>query len=219
MAMTLDGKIAAVDRVDKTLGSPADREEMNRLRAEADIVLWGGGTLRAARHPARVRDAALEEMRRGAGRPPHPANGAVTMSGDLPGDMAWFADESVERFIFTGEKGARVALEAAAGRAEVVVLGEVEVPPADILDFLEGRGLSRVLIEGGGTLLWSFVQAGRVDTLHVTLTPWLAGGRAAPTLMDGAGFPAGGFLPLHLEEMRQAGEEIFLRYRVERKGR
>ncbi|MDA1000578.1 MAG: dihydrofolate reductase family protein, partial [bacterium] len=78
MAMTLDGKIASADRVDRPLGGAADREEMNRLRAEADIILWGGGTLRAARHPARVRDAALEAARRKAGRPLHPANGVVT---------------------------------------------------------------------------------------------------------------------------------------------
>ncbi|MBI2177495.1 MAG: dihydrofolate reductase family protein, partial [Candidatus Tectomicrobia bacterium] len=54
MAVTLDGKIAAADRKGFSLGSTADRREMDRLRAEADIVLWGGETIRAARGPARV---------------------------------------------------------------------------------------------------------------------------------------------------------------------
>ncbi|MEK6709601.1 MAG: dihydrofolate reductase family protein, partial [Nitrospinota bacterium] len=66
----------------------------------------------------------------------------------------------------------------------------------------------------GGGLHWMFARAGFLDALHVTLTPWLAGGVSAPTLLDGEGFSSGGFLRLKLEEARQEGEEMFLRYRV-----
>ncbi|MEK6710212.1 MAG: dihydrofolate reductase family protein, partial [Nitrospinota bacterium] len=84
MAMTLDGKIAAFDRGGRSLGSGADRREMDRLRAEADIVLWGRGTLLAARGSARVRDPGLAAARQASGRPAPPANGGVPASGEIP---------------------------------------------------------------------------------------------------------------------------------------
>ena len=63
-----------------------------------------------------------------------------------------------------------------------------------------------------------FAREGLLDALHITLTPWLAGGASAPTLLDGEGFPTGRFLRLTLEEARQEGEEVFLRYRVAGRG-
>ncbi len=95
-----------------------------------------------------------------------------------------------------------------------MVLGEREVPAARILDFLAVRGKKNVRLEGGGEILWTFIQAGMVDALQVTLIPSLAGGASASTLLDGAGFPSGMLLALRLEEVRQMGEELFLRYSV-----
>lgn len=218
MAVTLDGKIAAADRKGFSLGSTADRREMDRLRAEADIVLWGGETIRAARGPARVRDPRLTASRQASGRPAQPANGVVTASGDIPPSLKWFDAPDVARFVFTGARGAPAAREAARGRAEVVVLGEGEVSAAALLDALVQRRMEKVLVEGGGGLHWMFAREGLLDAIHVTLTPWLAGGASAPTLLGGAGFPAGRFLRLALEEARREGEEVFLRYRVVGRG-
>jgi len=216
MAVTLDGKIAAAGREPFSLGSEADRKEMDRLRAEADIVLWGGETLRATRSSARIRNPELTAARASSGRPPQPANGVITLSGNIPPSAKWFDAQDVRRFIFTGDQGAPAAEAAARGRAEVVVLGGREVTASALLAALAKRGMERVLLEGGGSVHWMFAREGLLDALHVTLTPWLAGGTAAPTLLDGEGFPSGSFLRLRLEEVRREGEEIFLRYRVDR---
>ena len=63
--------------------------------------------------------------------------------------------------------------------------------------------MKNVLLEGGGSLVWEFARY--IDEFHVTLTPWLAGGSEAPTLMDGPGFRSGEFLGLALVEVRQEG--------------
>ena len=210
LAMTLDGKIAAFDRADFSLGSEEDRLEMDRLRARADVVLWGGETLRAARHPARVREKSLVEERVRRGRPPHPANGVVTKSGAFPPGLPWFEAEGLERFVFTSPAGAARVDPRQAARARVVALEGEDSPARGALAHLEGAGMRSVLIEGGGGLIWAF--AGLIDEFHVTLTPWLAGGAKAPTLMDGAGFRPGEFLGLRLVEVRRAGDELFLRY-------
>lgn len=217
MAITLDGKIAGAFGEKKALGTEADRREMDRLRAGADVVLWGGTTLREARCPARVRDPALISGREKSGLPPQPANAVITASGRIPHDLSWFEAGDIPRIIFTRREGAAAAREAARGRAEVIVPGEGDFSAADVAAHLAGRGYERILLEGGGGVHWMFAEAGLVDALHVTLTPLLAGGAGAPTLLDGEGFPAARFMRLALEEVRREGEEIFLKYRVKKK--
>ena len=161
MAMTLDGKIAGAGREEFSLGTEADRREMDRLRAEADIVLWGGETLRAARCPARIKDAGLIAARVEKGLPVQPANGVITRSGRIPGEMAWYTAEDTGRFIFTSKKGAAEAEKAALHRAEVVTLGGGrDVSAEQVIEYLEDMGIERILIEGGGGIHWAFAKAG-----------------------------------------------------------
>ena len=210
LAITLDGKIASFDREDFSLGSSADRLEMDRLRAGADVVVWGGGTLRTARHPARVREESLVRERVERGLPPHPANALITKSGAFPDKLPWFSADEIERFIFTGSEGARCFDETQTAGAEMIVLDEADSLAGQALVHLGEQGMQNVLIEGGGALVWEFARY--IDEFHVTLTPWLAGGASAPTLMDGPGFRSGEFLGLTLAEVRREGDEIFLRY-------
>ncbi len=212
LAMTLDGKIAGYDRAEFSLGSRADRLEMDRLRARADVVIWGGETLRTARIPALVREQSLVAERRAKGLPPHPANGLITQSGSFPEDLPWFRAKETERFVFAPPGGAARLAAAQAAGARVFVLDEGERLAPQVLGHLCEAGVGSVLLEGGGALTWEF--AGCLDEMHVTLTPWLAGGKAAPTLMDGAGFRSGAFLGLRLEEVRRVEDELFLRYAV-----
>lgn len=214
LAVTLDGKIASFDREDFSLGTGADRLEMDRLRAKADAVIWGGETLRTAQHPARVREESLVRERLAKGLPPHPANVLVTKSGDFPDQLPWFEADEIEQLIFTGPEGARRLTEDRAGGAQIIVLDEAEPLASQVLSHLGECGMENVLIEGGGSLVWEFAR--HIDEFHVTLTPWLAGGASAPTLMDGPGFPSGEFLGLTLEEVRREGDEIFLRYKAKR---
>ena len=214
LAVTLDGKIASFDREDFSLGSRADRLEMDRLRARADAVIWGGETLRTARHPARVREESLARERLAKGLPPHPANVLITKSGVFLDNLPWFESDEVERLIFTGPEGERRLTEDRAGGAHIVILDEAEPLAPQVLAHLGECGMKNMLLEGGGSLVWEFARY--IDAFHVTLTPWLAGGASAPTFMDGPGFPSGEFLGLTLEEVRREGDELFLRYKAKR---
>jgi riboflavin biosynthesis pyrimidine reductase len=49
---------------------------------------------------------------------------------------------------------------------------------------LLAEGLERILVEGGGGLAAAFLEAGLVDELRLTITPWLLGGDAAPSIAD-----------------------------------
>lgn len=75
-----------------------------------------------------------------------------------------------------------------------------------ILGALAGRGLKRVLLEGGATLAAAFFSADRIDRYFVTIVPWLLGGSHGGS----ASFAARRYA---LIECRQEGGEVFLEYR------
>jgi riboflavin biosynthesis pyrimidine reductase len=83
----------------------------------------------------------------------------------------------------------------------------------EILSHLKSRGVKRVLVEGGGEVMWEFIKHDLIDEFHVTLTPWIIGGKTAPTLVDGEGFLPGKIRNLRLVSVKKVRDEIFLVYR------
>ena len=77
---------------------------------------------------------------------------------------------------------------------EVVAVNDGDwVDPAGAVAALRARGHEHVLSEGGPTLFTSFVAAGQIDELFLTVSPLLAGrvGRAAPLACRRRGAPPG----------------------------
>ncbi|MBP2681208.1 MAG: bifunctional deaminase-reductase-like protein [Candidatus Krumholzibacteriota bacterium] len=66
----------------------------------------------------------------------------------------------------------------------------------------------------GGTLNYSFFEAGLVDEIYITVTPRILGGAKAPTPVDGRGFLKNTQVRLRLATLRRRGDEIFLKYTV-----
>ncbi len=61
------------------------------------------------------------------------------------------------------------------------------VPIALLLDELGRRGMTNVLVEGGGQVLGSFLDEGQVDAVEVFIAPILEGGDHARTAVRGKG--------------------------------
>tara|TARA_B100000029_G_scaffold107837_1_gene99042 strand:+ start:3954 stop:4634 length:681 start_codon:yes stop_codon:yes gene_type:complete len=213
MAMTLDGKISSYDGSNLSFGSKEDRKEMDRLRAESDIIIWGAETLRIANCPAKVRLQEFIDYRLEQGNSPHPASGVITRTGNIPKTCNWFESELIQ-FVFTSKKGEEKAKEFCEGRAEVIVSVSEEVSPFSVLEFLRKRGFRKILLEGGGSIHWSFIKENLVDSLYITVTPFLAGGSKSPTILDGEGFLGPDFVNLKLEKFEKKGNELFLKYKI-----
>jgi 2,5-diamino-6-(ribosylamino)-4(3H)-pyrimidinone 5'-phosphate reductase len=215
MAMTADGKITSASREYPRLTSDLDRQTMDRLRAEADAIVVGAGTLRADNPALHVRDAGMRAHRESLGKPAGLVRVAVTASGALDGAERFFADEpGGSRVVATTEGADPRRLAALEERAEVWRLGSDRVDLPAMLQRLAGRGVRRVLVEGGGELNWCFVQQDLVDELYVTVAPVLLGGREAPTLLEGQGLPMELQKRLRLLDLRREGDEIYCRYAV-----
>lgn len=216
MAMTADGKITSAAREYPQFTSAVDRKTMDRLRAEADAVLVGAGTLRADDPPLSVRDEEMKAYRLSLGRPAELTTIVVTARAELDPNARFFREggASGRRIVATIEDGPEDKLAAFAGRAEVIRAGRGQVDLRRLLGILKERGIERLLVEGGGELNWGFVRDDLVDEVNVTIAPCLLGGRLAPTLLEGDGLTMSGRRRLALIGVERVEDELYCRYRV-----
>src|SRR5437764_6964013 len=88
MVATVDGR-AALNGSAVGIGSTADKHLMRELRAEADLVLHGAGTVRADPLSARVPHE-LVRQRQARGLSDQPLGAIVTRSGNLPSEHPYY---------------------------------------------------------------------------------------------------------------------------------
>jgi len=213
MAMTVDGKITSARRDYPRLTSRYDRTNMDRLRAEADALLVGAGTIRADNPLLHVRDEGMQRHREELGKPPGPHRVVVTRSGRLdPASRFFDPAGGGERIVATVEETPDAALAPLGGRAEIWRIGRGRVDLVELLRRLAARGAGRLLAEGGGELNWDLLRDDLVDELHVTVAPSLLGGREAPTLLEGQGLTMKSRRRLKLLDVHREGDELYLRY-------
>lgn len=208
-AVSLDGRIATARFDHVAIGTVWDRRYMSVLRARADAVIVGGRTFRNWPLPL-VPDAAAITALQKAGFPdcevpPDKARYNVVLSRDLdvPTTGRFYEHPLVQPLFFSPSERAMPC---------EVVRGEVWLPA--VLAELSRRGVQTVLIEAGGALIFEFLNANLVNTVHLTLCPVILGGAGAPSLADGVGFTAETMRKLNLEASFQWGSELYLRYGV-----
>jgi diaminohydroxyphosphoribosylaminopyrimidine deaminase/5-amino-6-(5-phosphoribosylamino)uracil reductase len=183
-AMTLDGKIATRTGDSKWISNESSRRIVHELRGRMDAIIVGVGT-------ALVDDPQL------TARPPGPrvATRIVLDSlGRLPlaGYLVRTARETPTLIAASGRISEESARRLKESGCEVLVLPEKAGVPdvGALLDELGRRRMTNVLVEGGGGVLGSFLDAAAIDEVHVFIAPKLAGGRGAVTPVGGLGAEA-----------------------------
>jgi riboflavin biosynthesis pyrimidine reductase len=205
MIATADGR-AARDGRTATLGGEADLELLLELRALADAVLVGTGTLRAEGYDRLVKRAERRGRREAAGLAADPSAVVIARRFDVPWDVGLFQAPEQPVLVYAGAN----AGEPPAVPAPVEVVGLADPSPAAALADLRARGVRALLCEGGPTLFGALLAGGLVDELFLTITPLLTGDADEPAIVEGGRLPEAAELEL-LWAMR-AGGELFLRY-------
>jgi riboflavin biosynthesis pyrimidine reductase len=221
---TIDGVVAIPDVPKSNAlvadGSDADRFVMSLLRAVADAVVVGSGTLRAsprglwtAEQVYPTRAGELAELRRRLGLAAKPERVVLTGSGAIPETHPVLADGAL---VLTTEGGAARLAGRLPKAASVIPLGGGErVDAREAVGYLRDRGHELILSEAGPHVLASLLEAGLVDELFLTVSPLVAG--RSPS-SERWGFVEGHeALPDHVVRarvlgVRRAGEHLFLRY-------
>jgi riboflavin biosynthesis pyrimidine reductase len=213
---TVDGAVAipSLPKSNKLIaaGSSADRLLMGLLRACADAILIGSGNLAASPRGLWTTEqaypdaaGAYDELRRKLGLSAGPELVVLSASGDLDPAHPAVAGGAL---VLTTDAGAERLGD---GVNTLSFGGGSEIDPAAAVSVLRMRGHRRLLHEGGPHLLGSFLEAGAVDELFLTVSPLLVGGIRL-TLVEGADLLPG--LNAHLLGVRREGDHLFLRYGI-----
>jgi riboflavin biosynthesis pyrimidine reductase len=208
MVAGIDGTTAHGGRVGP-LSGPADASLFRSLRAVADVVLVGAGTVRQERYgPVRLTEE-QQASRAAAGRVPLPSVAIVSGSLDLDWELPVFTGS--RPIVLTGADVDPDRLADARRHADVVASGHGRLDPAAIVDELGALGHAVVLCEGGPTLLGELAAVDRVDELCLTVSP-VMGGDPLPVAVFPPGTPTRRY---RLAHTLQSGDEVFLRYERE----
>ena len=184
-AMTLDGKTAVSTGDSRWISNPRSRALVHEVRGRMDAILVGVGT-------------ALADDPELTARPPGPRTPArVVLDGALrlpvDGRLAQTA-RSVPVWVATTQHASAARGEALRGLGCELLRFEAEadraVPIVPLLRELAARGVTNLLIEGGGAVLGSFFDAGQVDAVDVFIAPRVEGGPPWHTPARGRGFAA-----------------------------
>lgn len=215
LAMSLDGKIADVQRRAARFSSQSDLDHLEARVAEADGVLFGGGTLRAYGTTLSVRQPRLIEARRQRGQTDQPTHIVWSPSGRLDPQCRFF-QQPVPRGLITTVSGAKPWQ----GKACFDHLWTIPDDPANPWDWpgllaqFPAQGIQSLALLGGGHLTAELLRHGLIDEVYLTLCPLIIGGAAAPTPVDGDGFLAELAPRLRLVSCQTVADEVFLHYRI-----
>jgi diaminohydroxyphosphoribosylaminopyrimidine deaminase/5-amino-6-(5-phosphoribosylamino)uracil reductase len=182
-AQSLDGKIATSTGDSQWISCPRSRKLVHRVRGQVDAILVGIGTVVRDDPELTCRDARL---RRVAARIVLDPNLRIPMQARLISTA-----RAAPTIIVTTEK---LATEPRARDFSALGVEVVGVPVEDrqlslraLLDELGARGMSNLLVEGGGDTIGRFIEANQADEALVFVSPILIGGQGAPGPIGGSG--------------------------------
>ena len=184
-AMSLDGKIATASGDSRWISSEESRRRAAELRRQSDAVMVGIGTVLADDPRLTARDEA------GSNLPRQPLRVVVEGAATLPPGAQLLREPGPVLVATPKAAGERAAPLAVAG-AEVAHLpaGDDLVDLEDLMQVLGQRGVTCLLVEGGGVLFGSLFDRGLVDKVVAFVSPVILGGRDAPTPVAGVGADA-----------------------------
>ena len=206
-AMTIDGKIASKSG-DPDLSDDEDWEEVHKLRAEVDGIMVGKGTIlkdnpklhiKFYEHQGYLRIVLDSNL-----TIPIDSNVISFQPEIYPTIICTTENIPVNKIKRFEEKNVRILQAGKGNRVDLIKL----------MPLLKKLGLNSILLEGGGTLNWSFIENDLIDEIRLSVAPWIIGGKDATSLVEGIGFSEMSKAPkFELLEARTRNNYVILRYK------
>jgi 2,5-diamino-6-(ribosylamino)-4(3H)-pyrimidinone 5'-phosphate reductase len=209
-AVSADGKISSILHRQVRISGREDLIRVDELRDSSDAIMVGVGTVLADDPGLRVKSELLRKERQERGASENPLRIVADSLARTPPDAEVLGAECI---IAVSRAALPERLAVLSDRCKIFVSGEDRVDLIELMSFLHGIGVKRLMVEGGATLNWSMVSAGLVDEICVYVGNMLIGGEAAPSLVGGAGFSVN-FPRLELISLERQGDGVLLRWRV-----
>lgn len=210
-AMTLDGKIATRTGDSKWITGAEARAYVHELRHRFMAILVGIGTA--------VADDPLLNCRiegRGVRQPIRvvvDSNARLSLDSQLVKTAGEYRT-IVAHTCFAPEERVKALREIG---VEMLLCKEKEglVDVRNLLELLGQSGIDSILLEGGGSLNYTFLSEGLADELYAFIAPKIVGGMNAKTPVEGAGMEKmADAINLELENVLNIGHDVLLKLKV-----
>lgn len=212
-AMSIDGKIATKEK-DTAFSDTIDWREVHEIRSQVDGIIVGIKTV-LADDPRLTVQKKTKNARL-------PSRIVIDSHLKIPPSarIIHYERDKYSTIVATTQK----TLDTKQGREKKVYLesvgvkiiscqGEKHVDLQSLLKQLGTLGFKKILLEGGGTLAWGFLQHNLIDELRLFIAPYLIGGRDSTSLIMGEGFPYIKDAPdFQLKDVTHRQNYIILRY-------
>ncbi|ADL47135.1 RibD family protein [Micromonospora aurantiaca] len=210
-AMSIDGYIDDATTERLLLSNDDDLDRVDATRAGCDAIMVGAATVRRDDPRLLVRSERRRAERVARGLPPSPVKVTVTGSGDLDPQARFFTAGDGLKLVYCPSGVVDKAREQVGAVSTVVDAGDPATPEAVVAD-LAGRGVARLMVEGGGSVHRQFLTAGLADELHLVVAPFFVGDGRAPRFVGDGHFPWHPGRRARVVEVRQIGDVVLTRY-------
>ncbi len=209
--MSLDGYLDRASEGRVLFSNEADFDRVDAVRAGCDAILVGAATVRNDNPRLLVRSERRRIDRVARGAAATPLKVTLTERGDLDPAAAFFALGEVEKLVYC-PTAALERTRSRLGGVATVVDGGRAVEVRRLAEDLHGRGVRRLMVEGGGDVHTQFLTGDVADELQVVVAPFFIGDSKARRFVDDGAFPWDPDRRATLAEVRQIGDVVLLRY-------
>lgn len=201
-AMSADGKIASPSGKQIRISCDEDIKRMYELRNESDAVLVGINTVLSDDPKLTVKDKYVKN-------PKHPIRIVLDTYCKTPTD-ALVVNNISKTLIITSEKCNKKYGE----NVEVILCDKDDdgfINLEKLMAILENKSINKLMVEGGGTVIWNFLKSGLADDFYIYVGSIIIGGSNTPTI---SGKVDDKNIKLKLVKTKNVGDGILLHYRL-----
>lgn len=210
-SISMDGYLDSASAGRLQLSNAADFDRVDAERATCDAILVGAGTIRDDDPRLLVRSPERRADRVARGCPPSPSKVTVTSGARLDPDAAFFRAGDAEKLVYCSSATTADARQRLGGVATVVDAGE-PVTLRRVTEDLHARGVRRLMVEGGGSVLTQFLTEDLADELQLVVAPVFVGDSRARRFVGDGRFPWSAGHRATLVGAQQIGDVALLRY-------
>jgi len=198
--MSADGKIALPSRKQIRLSNEHDTERVNKLREKCDAILVGIETV--------IEDNPKLTVKGNNNISKNPIRIVLDTNGRTPLNSNVLDDEA-KTIVAIGNTCKITKL----GNSEIIKCGNNQIDLKLLIKKLAEKGIQKILVEGGETVLWSFFNENLFDEINIFIASTIIGGKKTPTMAGGEGFATRlDTLKLSLKNAEKLGDGVLLRY-------
>ena len=179
-------------------------KRVHELRNECDAILVGIGTILSDNPKLTVKKKYVLN-------PKQPVRIVLDSKGRIPKDAEVLSQDS--HTIVAVTEQAEHEIEG----AEMIICGKERIDLSLLLSILDKRGIKKLLVEGGETVIWSFLKEKLADELYIFVGSMVIGGTKSPTPAGGEGSKyEDDIIGLNLKKIEKLGDGVLLHYGVEK---